>query len=68
MELDEARLVARNIEPMMQAKLDRICMELVNLFKHGKLTPRRLEEMMADYKAARSLMVEVVALGGKTNG
>lgn len=65
-ELDVARLVAIDVGPRLQARLDNICTRVLNQFKRGKLSQEELTELAADYRATVKLMNEInLKIGGR---
>lgn len=69
MEEDVAKLVAREIGPRLEERLDRIVKEVVASFKGGLLSQEKVQQLRADWLATSRLHKEITTYaGGKVNG
>ena len=69
MELDERVIALRATEPILVARIDRVCREVISGFKSGKLTQDTIVRLKAEYDAARSLLgVLTEQAGGQQDG
>lgn len=62
MELDIARLAARETGDLLNRRLDKIIKDVVGKFKGGNLTPETLVQLRADWLATCRLLTEVETL------
>lgn len=55
-EIDELTIALRSAEPILVARMDRICRDVLQRFKSGKLTQGEISELKADWDAAKRLL------------
>lgn len=61
-EIDEGKLAARVVLPMLEARLDRVLREVVGKFKSGNLSQEVVAQLRADWLATSRLITEVQGL------